>query len=124
MSGLKKQIPCAHCRKRCLIANVTLYQTYWHVPPSGCSDGDYWREGECQFVCHHCNYANRLLFDQKYDANKREYVSDKNDCFRWRYRQTFKNVVKAYGDKEKPTATHKWVNNYWIDSLEAPTSVV
>lgn len=114
---MKKQIPCAACKKRCLIANVTLYQTHWHVAPRGCSEGDYWKEGECQFVCHHCNTANRLLFKTEYDYSKHEHISAANDIFRWQYMNTFKEVIDTHGDDEKPTANHRWVNNYWIDSL-------
>lgn len=135
-SKLKKQIPCAHCKHRLLIANVTLYQTHWHVPPRGCCEGDYWQPGECQFVCHHCGTVNRLLFETTYDYSKHENVSAKNDYFESNYKYGFKEIIDTHeDDKLIPkwdivAATmymkahgqlppSNWVNNYWIDTLEA-----
>ena len=132
--ALKKQIPCAACKKRCSIRLLALYQTHWHVPPSGCSEGDYWKEGECQFVCYHCNVVNRLLFDQQYDYRRHEYVSAKDDIFQRQYRHAFKEIIKTHGDDAliqkwdivAATLYYKdhgklppqnWVNNYWIDTL-------
>ena len=114
---MKKYIPCKACSRNCLIANVTLYQTHWYVRPHGCTGGDYWSEGECQFVCHHCNVANRLLCTTQYDHKREQHVSKQLDLFRWEYRKTFKSIVETHEDEEEPTHTHKWVNNYWIDSL-------
>jgi hypothetical protein len=115
--SLRKQIPCAACKHRCLISNITLYQTHWYVSPSGCSGGDYWKEGECQFVCHHCDTANRLLFKQKWDDKLLSHVSKSNDVFQLKYHGKFKEVIDTHEDHEEPTATHRWVNNDWIDTL-------
>lgn len=117
-SKLKKQIPCVHCGCRSLIANTALYQTHWYVQPSGCTDGDYWLPGECQFVCHHCGVVNRLLFNTTYDYSKRRSVSEKNDLFELKYKNEFKEIIDTHGDDENPTASHRWVNNYWIDALK------
>lgn len=113
---LKKFIPCAKCKKRCLIANTVLYQTHWYTPPRGCTEGDYWNEGECQFVCHHCGTRNRLLFEQSYDYKLHCSVSPQNDTFRWTYRNLFKEVKDVYDEGNVPGTV--WINNYWIDSLK------
>ena len=133
-NDIKKQITCAKCKRQCLIANVTLYQTHWHVPPHGCIEGDYWKEGECQFICHHCGFVNRLLFKTEYDNTRHEYVSEKNDRFERNYKGQFKEIVDTHDDDKlipkwdivayamytkqhgKPPE-QKWVNNYWIDTL-------
>lgn len=132
---MKQYIPCAKCERRSLIANVTLYQTHWYTPPSGCTDGDYWNEGECQFVCHHCNTVNRLLHKSTYDDAKHQYVSAAHDIFRWQYRKTFKEVIDTHDDnalipkfdivalalykqRHGKLPTQNWVNNNWIDSLK------
>jgi hypothetical protein len=118
--ALKKQIPCASCKRRCLISSTTLYQTHWHIPPRGCSGGDYWKEGECQFICKHCNVVNRLLAD-----------AEKENVFKSKYSTLFKEVVKTHDDELIPKwdivqatmyfkqhgklPTQNWVNNYWIN---------
>lgn len=48
------------CGKSAKIGKLTYIQTHWYVRPSGCSDGDYWNEGEGQFTCPHCQHRNRL----------------------------------------------------------------
>lgn len=48
------------CGKEAEIRDLVYIQTHWYVPPSGCSDGDYWRSGEGQYECPHCGHLNRL----------------------------------------------------------------
>lgn len=48
------------CKKRTRIASLTYIQTHWYTPPSGCTGGDYWNDGEGQFVCPKCGELNRL----------------------------------------------------------------
>lgn len=114
---VEEEIPCAACKRGCRIADLTLYQTYWHVPPRGCCEGDYWKEGECQFVCPHCDTANRLLFETTWDTRLLDNVSRKNNLFERCYRCNFKEVVDVYDREEKPSHKGKWTNNYWIDGL-------
>lgn len=117
MKELKKLILCNKCKFRCLIEELTLYQTHWHVPPRGCTEGDYWKEGECQFICYHCNTVNRLLFATRWDSEILQTVSEKNEYFKWNYRQKFKEVVETHGKQEEPKSRCAWINNYWIDTL-------
>jgi len=42
------------------ISEITYIQTQWYVEPHGCTGGDYWKDGEGQFVCPRCKYVNRL----------------------------------------------------------------
>ena len=48
------------CGKETEIRDLVYIQTHWYVPPSGCTGGDYWNEGEGQFACPHCGRLNRL----------------------------------------------------------------
>lgn len=52
---------CARCRKDVDVEELTLIDKLYHVPPSGCTDGDYWTHSEYAFRCPHCNVINRLL---------------------------------------------------------------
>jgi len=52
---------CTHCNKGTTIAKLTFIQTKWYVPPRGCSEGDYWNNGEGQWQCPHCNKIVRLI---------------------------------------------------------------
>lgn len=48
------------CGKKSQIRKLTHIQPYWYVPPSGCSDGDYWTaDNESQWDCPHCGHRNR-----------------------------------------------------------------
>lgn len=48
------------CGKKTSIKNLVYIRTHWYVSPYGCTGGDYWNEGEGQFVCPKCNHRNRL----------------------------------------------------------------
>lgn len=49
------------CGAKFQIRKLQYLRTHRHVPPRGCSEGDYWKEGEGQFVCPKCGVRNRLL---------------------------------------------------------------
>lgn len=42
------------------IKNLTYIQTHFYIKPYGCTGGDYYREGEGQFICPACGHRNRL----------------------------------------------------------------
>jgi hypothetical protein len=42
------------------VKELTYIQTHWYTEPSGCTGGDYWNQGEGQFVCPKCGEKNRL----------------------------------------------------------------
>lgn len=49
------------CGKNTHIKNIKYIQTYFYIPPSGCYEGDYWVEGEMNWICEKCNHRNRVL---------------------------------------------------------------
>ena len=109
----KKNIACEGCHKSHQIKSLTLIQTYWHVPPRGCTEGDYWNEGEMQFICPEMNVVNRLLFDNDdipYEE-RQDYDNDPEEQFKRNYRSLFKEVIE--GDDNRPS--RPWKNNYYVD---------
>lgn len=90
----KSKLICSKCKEIDHIANITLYQTHFYVQPYGCSSGDYWLDGECQFVCNHCDTTNRLLAEKT-----KQNIAQ--------YKKYFKKVINTY--EQKPT---KWINNF------------
>jgi hypothetical protein len=48
------------CGTKHKVNDLTYIQTHWYTPPSGCTDGDYWNQGEGQFICPTCGELNRL----------------------------------------------------------------
>lgn len=62
------------------IRELTFIQTHWYTPPSGCTEGDYWNQGEGNFICIHCGVRNRL--------HNRKAIQDLKD--------RFKSVEKEY----------------------------
>ncbi len=61
------------CGKKHEIRKLQYISTHWYTRPTGCSDGDYWTEGEGNFICPKCGHRNRL-----YD---REEIEDLKDLF-------------------------------------------
>ncbi len=48
------------CGKETPIKGLVYIQTLFYVRPRGCTEGDYWSEGEGGFDCPHCGLRNRL----------------------------------------------------------------
>ena len=48
------------CGQALEIGELEYIQTHWYTSPHGCSGGDYWNQGEGQFICPHCGHCNRL----------------------------------------------------------------
>lgn len=55
----RRTIQCSHCKKRTPISKGTIIEKFWHVPPSGCTGGDYWKHDEWLYFCNHCGNAER-----------------------------------------------------------------
>jgi hypothetical protein len=55
-------IECGKCGLQFWIKDVEYIQTHWYTQPHGCTGGDYWTQGEGQWVCK-CGVRNRM-FDQ------------------------------------------------------------
>lgn len=62
------------------ISNLVYIQTHWYTPPTGCTGGDYWNEGEGQWVCSKCGHLNRLYKSPEVEALKR-YFSGVKDTY-------------------------------------------
>lgn len=52
------------CGTLSMIGDLTFIQTKYYIRPSGCAGGDYWDDGEGQFICPNCGHRNRL-YDRK-----------------------------------------------------------
>jgi hypothetical protein len=52
------------CGKPSQIGKLDFIQMLYYVPPRGCTEGDYWQveEDDGLFICPHCGYTNRLLY--------------------------------------------------------------
>lgn len=129
----RKTIDCSSCDESHPINTLTLIQTYWYVPPHGCNEGDYWNEGEMQFVCPKTKVINRMLFDNS-DVpweKRREYENDPEAQFKKNYRPLFKRVIEVYEHSDNMSGTRysigsrklknedvtngHWVNNSYVD---------
>jgi hypothetical protein len=53
-------IQCERCQSVFTIGEIVYIQTEWYVMPTGCTDGDYWCDGEGQFACPNCTLLNRI----------------------------------------------------------------
>jgi len=130
----RKKIGCESCGKRHQISTLTLIQTHWYTPPSGCMEGDYWREGEIQFVCPTAKVANRLMFDN-YDVpweKRRNFENNPEEQFKRKYKPLFREVIESHehsvsGERanyyhkdgreldESEVPNDRRVNNYYVD---------
>ena len=110
----RRRILCS-CGKYHAIGDLDLLQTHFYIEPHGCTGGDYWKEGELQFVCPKEGTRNRLLFDD-YHLDWREHGSTAL-AFSCAYKRLFKSVRDVHdgstweGDWEKTP----WHNNYYVD---------
>lgn len=57
------------------IKDLTYIQTHWYTRPHGCSGGDYWNQGEGQFICPSCGHRNRLYATPEVQKMKRHFKS-------------------------------------------------
>ncbi|MEK6843931.1 MAG: hypothetical protein AABX83_00740 [Nanoarchaeota archaeon] len=108
-----RRIKCGGCEDSHKIRDLTAIQTHWYTSPHGCTGGDYWNEGELQFICPETGIINRLLFNN-HDVPWEErdnYTNDPEEQFKINYKGLFKEVKDSY-DKTTP---NRWVNNYYAD---------
>jgi hypothetical protein len=107
----RRRILCS-CGKQHAIGQLDLLVTHWYVEPHGCTGGDYWNEGEWQFVCPTTSVRNRLMFDD-YDRPWQERgTGGAEHAFKILYHGLFKSSSNTYRDENDPRPT--W-NNYYID---------
>jgi hypothetical protein len=67
----RKLITCSGCGKKTQVGKLAYIQTQWYTTPYGCMGGDYWNDGEGQFICPKCYHLNRL-YNRK-DVQKLKY---------------------------------------------------
>lgn len=103
----KRRIECA-CGKLHAIKSLHLIVTHFYIAPYSCSSGDYWKEGEWNFVGP-CGVRNRLLFnDYDVDWKERDTIGKGAEpTFKYLYRGLFKSSV----DEHKETSTYGGPNN-------------
>ncbi|RME30717.1 hypothetical protein D6789_04810 [Candidatus Woesearchaeota archaeon] len=108
----KRRIECASCDGAHPIRRLVAIQTHWYVEPHGCTGGDYWREGELQYICPETGVINRLLFnnDDVPWGERRDFANDPEAQFKRNYRRLFKEVRDSHGPLSEP-----WVNNFYVD---------
>jgi hypothetical protein len=109
----RQKIKCSACDKYHAIQSLTAIQTHFYIEPHGCTDGDYWKEGEMQFICPETNVINRLLFDN-YDVpweERNKYENNPEKQFKHNYEGLFKEVQEVH----EKTTQGKWVNNFYVD---------
>lgn len=75
------EIDCVFCKTLHKIGELTYIQTHWYTPPRGCTEGDYWNEGEGEFKCPACGQLNRMTY-RKPEFEKLKY--------------SFKDIEKTY----------------------------
>lgn len=56
------------------VRELTYIQTHWYVSPGGCTEGDYWRQGEGQWACLNCKKRNRLYDKPEIENLKRFFL--------------------------------------------------
>lgn len=74
------EVSCKFCRAEHQIGTLIYLQTHWYVPPSGCTEGAYYRQGEGNWDCPACGRRNRLFDKPEITALKHLFVS-KRDCY-------------------------------------------
>lgn len=114
---------CSYFHKIC---DLELIVTHWCTEPHGCTGGDYWLEGEWNFICPDTDVRNRLLFNDyvvDYDQRNRAGVAAE-PTFKQIYRHLFKSLKNVY--ESYPQGD--FYNNYFVDSqrelFELPTKTV
>ena len=105
---------CAACKSPHVIKDCHAIQTHWYVEPSGCSDGDYWNEGELQILCPTTGVRNRLLFPSQRDMDwerRKQFAYSAELQFKRMYKRLFKSVTEEHERHTKGT----WENNLFVD---------
>lgn len=112
-NGNKRIECCCGCEDSYRVRELVAIQSHSYNPPYGCTGGDYWSEGELQFVCPETGVVNRLLFDD-HDVpyeERRKYENNPDSQFKKNYKRLFMEVEKSHG-RSTPNG---WVNNYYVD---------
>jgi hypothetical protein len=111
----RRALPCeCGCGNSYAIGELKLRVTHWYVEPHGCTGGDYWQEGEWQFVCPTSGALNRLLFhDYSVEYSKRHTVGVAAEpTFKRLYRDLFASYIEVHERRESGQPMY---NNFCVD---------
>lgn len=90
----RRRILCC-CGNYHAIKDLDLIITHWYHEPHGCTEGDYWSEGEWNFIGP-CGARNRLMFndfDVPYEERK---LMTAEHAFKELYRGLFKSTKNEH----------------------------
>ena len=108
----KRKIECRACESAHQIKDLELIQTQEYVKPSGCTDGDYYIDGEMQYICPKTRIINRILFDNS-DVEweeRKKYENNPEKQFKRMYSSLFEEI-----SEETTVVENKSVINYFVD---------
>lgn len=108
-----REIECSSCEESHKIRELKAIQTHWYTSPSGCTGGDYWTEGELQYVCPENDVRNRLLF-RNYDVSHEERKHFKNNPEK-QFSSMYKGLFKEVEDNHDEPFSEGHVNNFYVD---------
>ena len=104
-----RRILCA-CGKLHAIRNLDLIVTHWYTDPHGCTEGDYWNEGNWHFVGP-CGQRNRLYFNDSDRPWNDHGTTGAEYAFKATYgRRIWKSVTEEH-EHNRPSAP----NNSYVD---------
>lgn len=84
------------CGKLLAVHTIQYIQTHWYVSPYSCTGGDYWNEGEGDFICPKCSYRNRL----RWSGVGRNCVEADPKRVRFENMQNqFHSIIEEYADR-------------------------
>jgi len=123
LKDLRKQktLQCKHCNTHEQIQNISVIQTLWYTPPSGCIEGGYWNDGELNYICTTCNVRNRLLFQRTKkeieEASKdfRDWDGYRNKKKEFQFSLLYKPLFKEIIDIKDKDLPGSFVNNDMLD---------
>ncbi len=118
-----RKIKCEGCEGSHEIGDLTAIQSYWYTPPRGCTEGDYWNQGELRFICPETSIINRLLFDNiDVPWEEREnYDNNPGEQFKRNYKHLFQKIEDSYDDTTLDLQRmlagdkQKYANNFYVD---------
>jgi hypothetical protein len=109
----RRRIQCS-CKSYHRICDLTLRITHYYNEPHGCTGGDYWSEGEWQFLCPKTGDINRLLFhDEQVDWKERDKIGvAAAPTFKHIYRNLFGACVKVHERGAQPGFFNFYVDQH------------
>lgn len=89
------------CGKVHMLIDCDAIQTHSYIPPSGCSDGDYWVRSDVMIACPETDMINRVYFS-RYDRPEGE-----GEAREKRFTRIYSPLFKSFTDNHD-----KWSGGY------------